>query len=45
MGAEQKGTGLGLSIVKTIIEAHHGSIECKSELKKGTAFILHLPRN
>jgi light-regulated signal transduction histidine kinase (bacteriophytochrome) len=41
----KKSAGLGSSIVKTIMEAHRGFIECKSELKKGTAFILHLPRN
>ena len=39
----KKGTGLGLSIVKTILEAHRGAIECRSELKKGTTFILRLP--
>ena len=39
----KKGTGLGLSIVKTIVEAHRGTIECHSELKKGTTFVLHLP--
>jgi signal transduction histidine kinase len=39
----KKGTGLGLSIVKTILEAHRGTIECRSELRKGTSFILRLP--
>ena len=38
----RKGTGLGLSIVKTVVEAHRGSIECKSALQKGTTFILRL---
>ncbi len=41
----KKGTGLGLSIVKTIMEAHRGTIECQSKLEKGTTFILRLPRN
>ena len=39
----KKGTGLGLSIVKTILEAHRGTIECRSEMRKGTTFILRLP--
>ncbi|MCP4687922.1 MAG: sensor histidine kinase [Desulfobacterales bacterium] len=39
----KKGTGLGLAIVKSIMEAHRGSIECESELQKGTTFILKLP--
>ncbi len=39
-----QGTGLGLAIVKTIVEAHRGAIECRSELTKGTRFVLRLPR-
>jgi len=37
------GTGLGLSIVKQTISMHHGSIRCKSELDKGTRFIIRIP--
>ncbi|HSP23197.1 MAG TPA: ATP-binding protein [Planococcus sp. (in: firmicutes)] len=37
------GTGLGLSIVKHLIEAHHGKVEVKSEVGKGSTFIIHLP--
>ncbi len=37
------GTGLGMSIIKSNVEAHGGTIECKSEPKKGTIFIIRLP--
>jgi signal transduction histidine kinase len=37
------GTGLGLSVVHGIIQEHGGQIEVESELKKGTAFHIHLP--
>lgn len=39
----KKGTGLGMSIVKTIIDAHRGTIECLSDTEKGTTVILRLP--
>ncbi|GAB4170768.1 MAG: phosphate regulon sensor histidine kinase PhoR [Calditrichia bacterium] len=38
------GTGLGLSIVKHIVQLHNGVITVKSELEKGTQFIITLPR-
>ncbi len=38
-----KGTGLGLSISYGIIEKHKGTIEVKSEVGKGTEFIITLP--
>lgn len=37
------GTGLGLSIVKKIVSLHNGKIELKSELNKGSEFILLIP--
>lgn len=37
-----KGTGLGLSITRKIIEEINGTIEMKSELGKGTEFIINL---
>lgn len=38
-----KGLGIGLSLVKAIVEAHHGQIELKSSLGKGSLFIITLP--
>jgi signal transduction histidine kinase len=38
-----KGTGLGLSYVKYIVDAHGGSITVKSELNKGSEFIVSIP--
>ena len=39
----KKGTGLGMSIVKTIVEAHRGTIECLSQVEKGTTITLCFP--
>lgn len=38
-----RGTGLGLSTSYGIIQSHHGNIDVKSELNKGTTFIISLP--
>lgn len=37
------GFGLGLSVARWIAEAHHGSIEVRSQLGFGTTFTIHLP--
>ena len=37
------GTGLGLSISYGIVKKHNGEIDVKSELNKGTTFIVKLP--
>tara|TARA_R110002072_G_scaffold19684_9_gene72636 strand:- start:1063 stop:3195 length:2133 start_codon:yes stop_codon:yes gene_type:complete len=38
-----EGTGLGMSIVFKIIEKHQGKIKLKSELGKGSEFLITLP--
>ena len=40
---KEKGTGLGLSISYGIIERHKGSIFVKSQVGKGTTFVIRLP--
>jgi len=41
---DEKGVGLGLSVVYGIIQRHKGSIRVKSEVNKGTTFIIYLPK-
>ncbi len=40
----EKGTGLGLLIIDKTIKCHSGEIRVESEVGKGTAFILTLPK-
>ncbi|UPV79150.1 sensor histidine kinase [Bacillus rugosus] len=37
------GSGLGLAITKSIIDSHNGTIEVKSEIGRGTVFLIRLP--
>lgn len=39
----QSGLGLGLSIVKAIVDAHHGTIDVKSQVGVGTVMTVRLP--
>ncbi len=41
---ELGGTGLGLSIVKHLVQSMQGSIQAKSQVGKGTSFLVKLPR-
>ena len=38
------GFGIGLYVVKYFVNKHHGEIQCKSELGKGTSFTIILPK-
>ncbi|MBC7690569.1 MAG: HAMP domain-containing histidine kinase [Methylotenera sp.] len=44
-GGSRQGAGLGLFIVKSIVDAHGGQIEVRSELGQGSTFAFKLPRN
>ncbi len=41
----QKGTGLGLFIANNVIKQHGGVIQVESELRKGTRFIVRIPKS
>ncbi|MFZ5987781.1 MAG: sensor histidine kinase [Bacillota bacterium] len=38
------GFGIGLTIAKAIVEAHNGKIKVRSEVDKGTEFVVSLPK-
>ncbi len=40
---KHSGSGLGLHLSRRIVEAHHGTIEVKSEVGKGSLFIVRIP--
>ena len=44
-GTQLPGAGFGLVAVKQVIDLHKGLIQVKSEVKKGTTFIIRLPKN
>lgn len=39
------GTGLGLAVVGSVIRAHRGTVECRSEVGRGSLFTLILPNS
>lgn len=41
---KQEGSGIGLSLVKSLVEMQNGQISVKSQLGKGSEFIIKLPR-
>jgi signal transduction histidine kinase len=42
---KENGTGLGLSIVHSIVESYGGKITVRSQMGRGTTFIIILPIN
>jgi len=40
---EYEGSGLGLALTKNLVELHHGTINVKSELGRGSIFTVVLP--
>jgi signal transduction histidine kinase len=40
---KEYGTGIGLSFAQQIVEEHGGRIQVKSEVSKGSEFIIYLP--
>lgn len=43
MADQVHGTGLGLSLTKRILEAHGGTLAVRSEVGKGTEFLMRIP--
>lgn len=42
---EHSGSGIGLSLIQRLVELHHGKIDLKSEIGKGSVFTVYIPQN
>jgi two-component system phosphate regulon sensor histidine kinase PhoR len=40
-----EGSGLGLAIVRSVAQAHDGSVWVESELEQGSRFVIELPQD
>ena len=43
--SKSHGTGLGLAIVQSVVSDHGGKISVQSQPKRGTTFLIELPRD
>lgn len=43
IAAKEKGVGIGLAIVKQLVDLMKGTISCKSEVGRGTEFVVEIP--
>jgi signal transduction histidine kinase len=43
LNRNNEGSGIGLSLVKSLVEAHHGTISVLSVIGEGTEFVIQLP--
>ena len=43
--SDNLGTGIGLSLIKRLVDLHHGKIEVKSDIGKGSTFSVYFPQN
>ncbi len=42
--SREMGSGIGLALTKRLVDTHHGEIAVKSELNKGSLFMVKMPR-